>query len=82
MLYIVRDMMLYNYAWTSIIKEITFVEICYATDMEDKFDKREMTDSDFDFYPGNWKNPLGYTHSCFWNHQNPLFGPQNSPLKF
>ena len=49
---------------------------------EHQFDKREMTDSDFDFYPGNWKNPLGYTHFCFWNHQNPLFGPQNSPLKF
>ena len=49
---------------------------------EHQFDKREMTDSDFDFYPGNWKNPLGYTHFCFWNHQNPLFRPQNSPLKF
>ena len=49
---------------------------------EHQFDKREMTDSDFDFYPWNWKNPLGYTHFCFWNHQNPLFRPQNSPLKF
>ena len=49
---------------------------------EQRFGKREMTDSDFGFLPKNWKNPLGYTHSCFWNHQNPLFGPQNSPLKF
>jgi len=24
--------------------------------MEDEFDKREMSDSDFDFYPGNWKS--------------------------
>ena len=37
---------------------------------------------DFDFFPLNGKNPLGYTHFCFWNHQNPLFRPQNSPLKF
>ena len=25
--------------------------------LEQKFSKCEMTDSDFDFCPGNWKNP-------------------------
>ena len=49
---------------------------------EQRSGKREMTDSDFGFLPKNWKNPLGYTHFYFWNEKNPLFWPQNSPLKF
>ena len=51
-------------------------------DGEQRSGKREMTDSDFVFLPKNWKNALGYTHFYFWNEKNPLFWPQNNPLKF
>ena len=41
-------------------KQLTMVRISNV--YEQRFGKREMTDSDFGFLPKNWKNALGYAH--------------------
>ena len=40
----------------------SFDTLYMKCDIEQKFGKREMTDSDFEYNPQKWKNTLGYDH--------------------
>ena len=49
---------------------------------EQKFGKRKMADSDFNFFFKNPKYPLGNPPFCLWNHQKWFWGPKIAPLSF
>ena len=68
--------------YLSFVSTNSFFDKSTLRDYEQKFGKRKMADSDFNFFFKNPKYPLGNPPFCLWNHQKWFWGPKIAPLSF